>query len=42
LRELQKLSGDIYVLAPVDQTPFQYWTDFAFELDEPSTARKSA
>lgn len=42
LRELQKLSGDIYVLAPVDQTPFQYWTDFTFELDEPSTARKSA
>lgn len=42
LRELQKLSGDIYVLTPVDQTPFQYWTDFTFELDEPSTARKSA
>lgn len=42
LRELQKLSGDIYVLAPVDQTPFQYWTDFTFELDEPSTLRKSA
>jgi TolA-binding protein len=42
LRELQKLSGDIYVLAPVDQTPFQYWTDFTFELDEPSTVRKSA
>jgi TolA-binding protein len=42
LRELQKLSGDIYVLTPVDQTPFQYWTDFTFELDEPSTLRKSA
>ncbi|MEZ0287405.1 MAG: FimV family protein [Methylophilus sp.] len=42
LRELQKLSGDIYVLAPVDHTPFQYWTDFTFELDEPSTVRKSA
>ncbi|MGQ3090236.1 hypothetical protein [Methylophilus sp.] len=42
LRELQQLSGDIYVLAPVDQTPFQYWTDFTFELDEPSTVRKSA
>lgn len=42
LRELQKLSGDIYVLAPVDQTPFQYWTDFTFELDAPSTLRKSA
>lgn len=42
LRELQQLSGDIYILAPVDQTPFHYWTDFAFELDEPSTLRKSA
>ncbi|MGP1716944.1 MAG: type IV pilus assembly protein FimV [Methylophilus sp.] len=42
LRELQKLSGDIYVLAPVDQTPFQYWTDFTFELDAPATVRKSA
>lgn len=42
LRELQKLSGDIYVLAPVDQTPFQYWTDFTFELDESSTVRRSA
>lgn len=42
LRELQKLSGDIFVLAPVDQTPFQYWTDFTFELDDTLTARKSA
>lgn len=42
LRELQQLSGDIYILAPVDQTPFHYWTDFTFELDEPSTLRKSA
>lgn len=42
LRELQQLSGDIYTLAPATQGPFQYWTDFTFELDEPSTSRKSA
>ena len=42
LRELQQLSGDIYTLAPANQTPFQYWTDFTFELDEPVTSRKSA
>ena len=42
LRELQQLSEDLYILAPVEHTPFQYWTDFTFELDEPSTLRKSA
>lgn len=42
LRELQQLSEDIYVLAPVEHTPFQYWTDFTFELDESSSQRKSA
>lgn len=42
LRELQQLSEDIYDLAPAEHTPFQYWTDFTFELDEPSTLRKSA
>lgn len=42
LRELQQLSEDIYVLAPIEHTPFQYWTDFSFELDEASTLRKSA
>lgn len=42
LRELQQLSEDIYVLAPAEHTPFQYWTDFTFELDEASTLRKSA
>jgi hypothetical protein len=42
LRELQQLSEDIYILAPAEHTPFQYWTDFTFELDEPSTSRKSA
>ena len=42
LRELQQLSGDIYTLAPANQTPFQYWTDFTFELDELVTSRKSA
>ncbi|WP_232410951.1 FimV family protein [Methylophilus sp. 5] len=42
LRELQQLSEDIYILAPIDQVPFQYWTDFTFELDEASTLRKSA
>lgn len=42
LRELQQLSDDIYILAPAEHTPFQYWTDFTFELDAPSTARKSA
>lgn len=42
LRELQQLSEDIYILAPVDHTPFQYWTDFTFELDEPGALRKSA
>lgn len=42
LRELQQLSEDIYDLAPAEHTPFQYWTDFTFELDEPSILRKSA
>lgn len=42
LRELQQLSEDIYDLAPAEHTPFQYWTDFTFELDEPSVLRKSA
>jgi len=42
LRELQQLSEDIYILAPIEQMPFQYWTDFTFELDEASTLRKSA
>jgi TolA-binding protein len=42
LRELQQLSEDLYILAPVEHTPFQYWTDFSFELDEPATLRKSA
>jgi TolA-binding protein len=42
LRELQQLSEDIYILAPAEHTPFQYWTDFTFELDEPSTLRRSA
>lgn len=42
LRELQQLSEDIYDLAPAEHTPFQYWTDFTFELDEASTLRKSA
>lgn len=42
LRELQQLSEDIYILAPVEHTPFQYWTDFTFELDEQSALRKSA
>lgn len=42
LRELQQLSEDIYILAPAEQAPFQYWTDFTFELAEPAGARKSA
>jgi len=42
LRELQQLSEDLYILAPVEHTPFQYWTDFSFELNEPATLRKSA
>lgn len=42
LRELQQLSEDIYILSPVEHMPFQYWTDFTFELDETATSRKSA
>jgi hypothetical protein len=42
LRELQQLSEDLYILAPAEQAPFQYWTDFTFELDESSISRKSA
>lgn len=42
LRELQQLSEDLYILAPAEQAPFQYWTDFTFELDESSMSRKSA
>lgn len=41
LRELQQLSDDILIMAPIEQTPFQYWTDFTFELPAPPL-RKTA
>lgn len=42
LRELQQLSDDIQIMAPVDQTPFAYWTDFTFELPDSPALLKTA
>lgn len=42
LIELQELAEDIDTLTPAENSEFQYWTDFTFELDEQSALRKSA